>query len=99
MPPALLRAAAHELPYAFERNDSLAMKPNNRLCSHAEVDLVARICRSGQALLAGGGLVGSLTWVKLGSGDVRLVIDTVRSTASWFRASYRFSSVNTPADV
>lgn len=77
-PLAVLRAAARELPYAFELNDSLAMNPDNRLSSHAEVDLVARISRSGQAMPASGDLEGSLARVKLGSSDVSLVIDTVR---------------------
>lgn len=77
-PLAVLRAAVRELPYAFELNDSLAMNPDNRLSSHAEVDLVARVSRSGQAMPASGDLEGSLARVKLGSTDVNLVIDTVR---------------------
>lgn len=77
-PLAVLRTPARELPYAFELNDSLAMDPNNRLSSHAEVDLVARVSRSGQAMPASGDLEGRLARIKLGSTDVRLVIDTVR---------------------
>ncbi|MFN3593087.1 MAG: c-type cytochrome biogenesis protein CcmI [Thiobacillaceae bacterium] len=77
-PVAVLRAAAGELPYAFELNDSLAMNPDNRLSAHPEVDLVARISRSGQAMPASGDLEGRLARVKLGSTDVNLVIDTVR---------------------
>lgn len=77
-PVAVLRASVRELPHAFELNDSLAMNPGNRLSAYPEVDLVARISRSGQAMPASGDLEGRRERVKLGSSDVNLIIDTVR---------------------
>lgn len=78
-PVAALRASASAgFPLEFELNDHMAMNPDNRLSKFKEVTLVARVAKSGDIKGAAGDLEGSLKAVKVGSTDVRLVIDTVR---------------------
>ncbi len=77
-PLAALKGNVKDLPLTFDLDDTMAMDPNNRLSSHKEVTLVARISKSGQAAAASGDLEGTLSPVKLGSKDLRLVIDTVK---------------------
>ncbi|MCS6786889.1 MAG: c-type cytochrome biogenesis protein CcmI [Thiobacillaceae bacterium] len=76
-PVAVLRLAA-SLPQAFELSDAQAMSKDQRLSSQTEVDLVARVSRSGQAMPTSGDLEGELKRVRPGGGEVRLVIDRVR---------------------
>ncbi len=78
-PVAAIRAPATAgFPLEFELNDHMAMNPDNRLSRHKEVTLTARVAKSGDIKGAAGDLEGSLKAVKVGSSDVRLVIDTVR---------------------
>lgn len=56
MPLAAIRSQAGKLPLEFELNDSMAMRPDNRLTSHKEVILTARISTSGQAMPQSGDL-------------------------------------------
>lgn len=78
-PVAAIRAsAAAGFPLEFELNDQMAMNPDNRLSKFKEVTLVARVAKSGDVKGAAGDLEGSLKSVKVGSTDVRLVIDTIR---------------------
>ena len=78
-PVAALRAPASAgFPIEFELNDHMAMNPDNRLSKFKEVTLTARVAKSGDIKGAAGDLEGSLKAVKVGSTDVRLVIDTVR---------------------
>ncbi|MGQ9685264.1 MAG: c-type cytochrome biogenesis protein CcmI [Thiobacillaceae bacterium] len=78
-PVAAIRASASAgFPLEFELNDNLAMNPDNRLSKHKEVSLTARVAKSGDIKGAAGDLEGHLKAVKVGSTDVRLVIDTVR---------------------
>lgn len=78
-PVAAIRASASAgFPLEFELDDHMAMNPDNRLSKHKEVTLTARVAKSGNIKGAAGDLEGSLKAVKVGSTDVRLVIDTVR---------------------
>jgi cytochrome c-type biogenesis protein CcmH len=78
-PVAAIRAPVSAgFPLEFELNDHMAMNPANRLSKFKEVTLVARVAKSGDIKGAPGDLEGSLKAVKVGSTDVRLVIDTVR---------------------
>lgn len=77
-PVAAIRGDAGQFPLAFELSDAMAMNPENKLSNHREVTLIARIAKSGDIKGAAGDLEGTLTGVKVGSQDVRLVIDTVR---------------------
>jgi cytochrome c-type biogenesis protein CcmH len=78
MPLAAIRSEAGKLPLEFELDDSMAMRPDNRLTSHKEVTLTARISTSGQAMPQSGDLEGVLTPVKVGAKNIKLVIDTIR---------------------
>lgn len=78
MPVAAIRTEASKLPLEFELNDSMAMNPGNKLTSHQEVTLTARVSRTGEAMAKSGDLEVTLTPVKVGAKDVKLVINTVR---------------------
>jgi cytochrome c-type biogenesis protein CcmH len=78
MPVAAIRASAKDLPLEFELNDSMAMNPDNRLTSHKEVTLSARISLTGEAMAKSGDLEGVITPVKVGAKDIKLVIDKVK---------------------
>lgn len=75
MPLAILRVPASSFPYAFKLDDSMAMSPESRLSLQPQVQLVARISKSGNAMGSPGDLTGTVGPVKVGSRDVRLVID------------------------
>lgn len=77
-PLAAIKLAANTLPAEFKLDDSQAMVPGNALSGHASVKLMARISKSGSPTPEPGDLEGSLQSVKVGSQDVKLVIDTVR---------------------
>jgi cytochrome c-type biogenesis protein CcmH len=78
MPVAAIRSEAGKLPLKFELNDSMAMNPQMRLSSFKEVTLTARVSLTGEAMAKSGDLEGTLTPVKVGAKDIKLVIDTVR---------------------
>lgn len=78
MPVAAIRSEAGKLPLKFELNDSMAMNPQMRLTSFKEVTLTARVSLTGEAMAKSGDLEGTLTPVKVGAKDIKLVIDTVR---------------------
>lgn len=78
VPLAILRRSAADLPLAFTLDDSQAMSPQTRLSQHEQVQLVARISRSGQATPQSGDLQGQTGKpVRVGSTGIELVIDTV----------------------
>jgi cytochrome c-type biogenesis protein CcmH len=77
MPLAIRRLTAGELPYRFTLDDSLSMAAGDRLSSHAEVMITARVSKSGQAMRRSGDLEGKAGPVKLGRQDVALAIDQV----------------------
>lgn len=77
MPLAILRVPAGQFPYSFKLDDSLSMGPQFKLSGQREVMLGARISRSGNATPQSGDLTGMLGRVKVGSRDVRLVIEGV----------------------
>jgi len=77
IPVAVLRNENSKLPLEFELNDHMARTPEQRLSRFKEVELTARVSRSGEITAKPGDLEGSLGKVKIGSQDVRLVIDRV----------------------
>jgi cytochrome c-type biogenesis protein CcmH len=77
MPLAILRQEAGSFPVRFKLDDSLAMAPQARLSLHSQVMLVARISKSGNATPQPGDITGSLGPVKVGTRDLKLVIDEV----------------------
>jgi len=77
-PVAAIRANAGKFPLEFELNDSMAMNPQSQLSNFKEVTLMARVAKSGDVKGAPGDLEGTLTKVKVGSKDIKLVINTER---------------------
>lgn len=77
MPLAILRLKAAELPKEFTLDDSMAMSPEMKLSSAAELRIEARISKSGDAIPKSGDLSGELTPVKPGAKGLKLVIDKV----------------------
>ncbi|MEO6031389.1 MAG: c-type cytochrome biogenesis protein CcmI, partial [Burkholderiaceae bacterium] len=78
MPLAVQRARVADLPLHFRLDDSLAISPQARLSGATEVQIEARISRSGDATPASGDLFGVSATVKTGASQVALQIDRVR---------------------
>ena len=78
MPLAILRQPVGTWPQRFVLSDALAMSPNQRLSSQAQVVVGARISRSGNATPQPGDLVGSSPAVSSSAQGLRLVIDQVQ---------------------
>lgn len=76
-PVAAIRATSDQFPLEFELNDAMAMNPDNRLSNFKEVNLTARVSKSGDVKGHSGDLEGSLTGVKVGAKGVKLVIDKI----------------------
>lgn len=77
-PVAAIRARAGDLPLDFTLDDAAAMNPGNALSAHEQVNLVARVSRSGGPVAGSGNLEGELRDVRVGTQDVTLLIDRVR---------------------
>lgn len=77
MPLAVLRKRAADLPLQFTLDDSLSMDPNSRLSSVREIEVEARISRSGLAKQEAGDLLSSAQTVKLGADGVALRVAKV----------------------
>jgi cytochrome c-type biogenesis protein CcmH len=77
MPLAILKRQVKDLPLEFTLSDEQAMAPEMKLSKFKEVVVVARVSKSGGAAPQSGDLQGATTAVKVGTGNVNLVIDTV----------------------
>ncbi len=77
MPLAVLRTRAAELPLQFTLDDSLSMDPNSRLSSVNEIEVEARISKSGLAKQEPGDLLSPAQTVKLGANGVALRVAKV----------------------
>lgn len=78
MPLAILRQPVGTWPQRFVLSDALAMSPDRRLSSQAQVVVGARISRSGNATPQSGDLLGSSAVVSSSTQGLRLVIDQVQ---------------------
>jgi cytochrome c-type biogenesis protein CcmH len=78
MPVAVVRANASELPLKFTLDDSLAMSPQARISMASQVEVEARISKSGMAQPESGDLISAVQTVKLGASGVKLQINKVR---------------------
>jgi len=76
-PLAILRKTAGELPLTFTLDDSMAMSPELRLSAFAQLVVVARISKSGQAGAQSGDLIGQSGPVAPGAQGLKVVIDGV----------------------
>jgi cytochrome c-type biogenesis protein CcmH len=77
MPLAVLRKSASELPLQFTIDDSMSMDPNSKLSSVAEVEVEARISKTGLAKPEPGDLLSPAQTVKLGANGVALRVAKV----------------------
>lgn len=77
MPLALIRASVRDLPFEFSLDDSQAMMPQMRLSGFANVDIVARVSKSGGAMAASGDLEGAVQGVGNDAEGLQVVIDRV----------------------
>jgi cytochrome c-type biogenesis protein CcmH len=65
MPLAIVRKQVSDLPLTVSLNDSMAMMPNMKLSNFANVKLLARISKSGNAMPQPGDLIGFIVPVAL----------------------------------
>jgi cytochrome c-type biogenesis protein CcmH len=78
MPVAVVRARVSDLPLAFTLDDSLAMSPQARISQASQVDVEARISKSGMAQPEPGDLMSAVQTVKVGATGVTLQVNAVR---------------------
>ncbi len=74
MPLALLKLQVKDLPVNFKLDDSMAMSPQMKLSNFPEVEIVARISKSGTAMPQAGDLEGTSAPVKLGAKHIAIEI-------------------------
>jgi len=78
MPVAVLKTTASDFPMRFSLTDALAMNPSAPLSKLSEAAIEVRISKSGMAKPEAGDLISSVQTVKVGSTNVRLLVDQVR---------------------
>lgn len=78
MPLAARRASVADLPLRFEFDDSMALAGGKKISDFATIRIEARIARAGQAQSSSGDLFGTLSGVKPGSRNLRVLIDQVQ---------------------
>lgn len=77
MPLAIAKVRVKDLPYHFELDDSMAMMPELKISSFAEIVVGARVSKSGSATPSGGDLEGIGPVVKPGTSGVNVTISQV----------------------
>ncbi len=78
MPVAVLRVPATEFPMNFALTDALAMNPSAPISKLSDVSIEVRISKTGMAKAEAGDLISSVQTVKVGSNQVKLLVDQVR---------------------
>ena len=78
MPLAARRASVADLPLRFEFDDSMALAGGKKISDFATIRIEARIAKAGQAQSSSGDLFGTLSGVKPGSRNLRVLIDQVQ---------------------
>ena len=78
MPVAVLKVPAVDFPMTFTLNDSLAMNPSAPLSQLSEASVEVRISKTGMAKPEAGDLISSVQAIKVGTTNVRLLVDQVR---------------------
>ena len=74
MPLALVKLTAGDLPTTVTLDDSVSMMPSMTLSSMEQVEVVARISKTGQAIMQSGDIFGSVESVKTDQSEVVDVI-------------------------
>jgi len=78
MPVAVLKVPATEFPMSFALTDALAMNPSAPISKLSEVSIEVRISKTGMARAEAGDLISAVQTVKVGSNQVKLLVDQVR---------------------
>ena len=78
MPVAVLKTTVSEFPMSFSLTDALAMNPSAPLSKLSEASIEVRVSKTGMAKPESGDLISSAKTVKVGSSNVRLLVDQVR---------------------
>ena len=78
MPVAIMRGKAADLPLRFVLNDALAMTPDALISNLSEATIEVRISKSGQAKVEPGDLYSEIMTVKIGTNNLKVVVDQVR---------------------
>lgn len=78
MPVAVLKTAATNFPMSFVLNDALAMNPNAPLSKLSEASIEVRISKTGMAKPEAGDLFSAPQTVKVGTSNIRLLVDQIR---------------------
>jgi cytochrome c-type biogenesis protein CcmH len=78
MPVAVLKVPATEFPMSFALTDALAMNPSAPISKLSEVSIEVRISKTGMARAETGDLISAVQTVKVGSNQVKLLVDQVR---------------------
>jgi len=73
---AIIKKQVKDLPLTFSLDDSMAMNPSMKLSNYSEVIVGARISKTGNAMPQSGDLNGSSSVIKLGSRDLKIIIDS-----------------------
>jgi cytochrome c-type biogenesis protein CcmH len=79
VPLAVLRASASELPMKFTLDDSMAMNPQALISTAKEVEVEARVSKTGMAKAEATDLLSAPQTVKVGSAGVTLRVAQVRN--------------------
>ena len=78
MPVAVLKTPIAEFPMSFSLTDALAMNPNMPLSQLSSASIEVRISKTGMAMPEAGDLISSPQTVKVGTSNIRLLVDQVR---------------------
>lgn len=78
MPVAVLKTAVAAFPMNFVLNDALAMNPNVLISQLPEVSVEVRISKTGMAMPESGDLISAPQTIKIGTNNVRLMVNQVR---------------------
>jgi cytochrome c-type biogenesis protein CcmH len=78
MPVAVLRTAVTAFPMNFVLNDASAMSPNALISQLPEVSVEVRISKTGMAMPESGDLIATPKTIKVGTNNIRLMINQVR---------------------
>jgi len=78
MPVAVLKTPVAEFPMSFALTDALAMNPSAPISKLSEVSVEVRISKTGMAKAEVGDLISAVQTIKVGSSQVKLLIDQVR---------------------
>ena len=76
MPLAIIRKQVSDLPLDFQLDDTMAMNPSMKLSKFPEVIVAARISKDGNAMPKSGDLKGSSSVIKVGSENLKIIIDS-----------------------